>query len=312
MPSRSRPDLPLLSVVLACYNMARELPRTIRSVSADMQREISAADYEVIVVDNGSTDPFDVAACRAWIPALRVMHFPGGNPSPVQAINAGISAARGDLIGVLIDGARLASPRLLALSLAAARLHPRAVIGSLGFHLGPDEQQRTVPHGYTQAVEDELLRSVDWTRDGYRLFEISSFAGSSASGWFLPLAETNALFMARALWQELGGYDPAFRLPGGGLANLDIWSRAVSLPASQVIVLLGEGTFHQVHGGVSTNARRSVWPELAAEYRQIRGTDFQRPRIAPVYWGGVPRPVLDKLAWSVEQARAAGNGDDPG
>ena len=35
------------------------------------------------------------------------------------------------------------------------------------------------------------------------------------------MAESNALFMDRDLWLELGGYDERFTTPGGGLANLD-------------------------------------------------------------------------------------------
>ena len=41
---------------------------------------------------------------------------------------------------------------------------------------------RSVPLGYDQQEEDRLLDSVDWTHDGYRLFDISVLAGSSAGG----------------------------------------------------------------------------------------------------------------------------------
>ena len=50
---------PAVSVVVVVYNMAREAPRTLYSLSAAYQRDISAEDYEVIVVDNGSTPAFD-------------------------------------------------------------------------------------------------------------------------------------------------------------------------------------------------------------------------------------------------------------
>ena len=51
-----RPDV---SVIVVVYNMAREAPRTLRSLAADYQRYIDADDYEIIVVDNGSSPPFD-------------------------------------------------------------------------------------------------------------------------------------------------------------------------------------------------------------------------------------------------------------
>ncbi|NDD63778.1 MAG: hypothetical protein EBZ36_07345, partial [Acidobacteria bacterium] len=37
--------------------MAREAPRTILSALPPYQKNVTASDYEVIVVDNGSTEP---------------------------------------------------------------------------------------------------------------------------------------------------------------------------------------------------------------------------------------------------------------
>jgi GT2 family glycosyltransferase len=56
-PLRRQP--PKVSVIVVVYNMAREAPRTLYSLSAAYQRHFAADDYEVIVVDNGSTPPFD-------------------------------------------------------------------------------------------------------------------------------------------------------------------------------------------------------------------------------------------------------------
>jgi len=293
---------PRLSVVIVAFNMARELPRTIRSLSPAMQLGVDRADYEVIVVDNGSSRPFDEGACRQWFPRLRVHHVTEPTASPVAAVNHGLQLARGELIGVWIDGARLASPGVLAGALNAAKLHGRPVIGTLGFHLGPDFQWKSIAQGYNQEREDALLASVDWTADGYRLFTVSCFAGSSSDGWFMPIAESNALFLSRALWEELGGYDPRFRMPGGGLANLDIWRRACLTAESQVIILLGEGTFHQIHGGVAANSPPATYDILEAEYRDIRGAPFERPDVAPLFVGRVPPAVLPTLAWSAEHA----------
>ena len=63
--------------------------------------------------------------------------------------------------------------------------------------------------------------------------------------------------------------------PGGGFVNLDLWCRALELPGIRPVVLLGEGTFHQLHGGVATNAApRSLAGSLEqweAQYKAIRG-----------------------------------------
>ena len=196
-------------------------------------------------------------------------------PSPSLAINTGIAAARGALIGVMVDGARMVSPGLLKHALLAARLHPRPVIATLGFRLGPDVQRRAIRAGYDRDAEDALLEGVDWTKDGYRLFEISVFAGSSKQGWFAPFTEGNALFMPSELWSELGGYDERFESLGGGFVNVDTFARACALPDAQLIALLGEGTFHQIHGGVATNSPTLRRQEFAEEYRTLTGRELE-------------------------------------
>lgn len=302
--------IPKLSIVVGAYNMARELPRTIRSLSREMQRDVGPAEYEVIVVDNGSTRPFERARIEGLGVDLKVISIEreAASPSPAEALNRGIREARGDLIGVMIDGARLASPGLVACVLAAAQLDERAVVLTLGFHLGRKVQMDSVHEGYDQAQEDRLLEEARWFEDGYRLFDLSVFAGSARGGWFRPVSESNALFMRRRLWNELGGFDPRFVSPGGGLVNLDMLARAVRLPNAVVVTLLGEGTFHQVHGGVASNARESIYHMFEDEYVQIRGRRFEPPEYSSVYWGAIPPNLLQSIAESdrtADEARTA-------
>ena len=42
-------------------------------------------------------------------------------------------------------------------------------------------------------------------------------------------------------------------MPGGGYANLELYERLGSSPDVTVVAILGEGSFHQVHGGTTTN-----------------------------------------------------------
>ncbi len=283
-----RAATPKVSLVVIGYNMARELPRTIRSLSPAMQRGIDPHDYEVILVDNGSTEPFDAAELRRILPGLVIHHFPEPTASPVKAINFGIAQARGDLIGVCVDGARMASPGLLARALAASRLHQRPVIGTIAFHLGPGAQMDTVKAGYDQRAEDALLAGSGWEDDGYRLFNIAALAKSSEGGWFALPRESNAFFLRAAQWHALGGWDEGFTSPGGGLASHDTWCRACSDPHAEIIMLLGEATFHQVHGGIATNRADTPMADFVDEYVRLRGRGFEMPARRPLQFGTLP------------------------
>jgi len=145
--------------------------------------------------------------------------------------------------------------------------------------------------GYDQTAEDQLLAASGWEHDGYRLFSISTLAASSARGWFAPMGESNALFMAKSMWAELGGFDERFALPGGGLSNHDLYRRACELDGAQLVVLLGEGTFHQIHGGAATSGRVG-WDEMHDEYVKLRGRAYQPPTNDRLYVGSVPDEAL--------------------
>ncbi len=280
---------PELSLIVISYEMTRELPRTLYSLSPRYQQGISAADYEVIVIDNGSSNPPKAEDFADLGLNLQIHSFPDPTPSPVRAINHGLTLATAPLVGVNIDGARMASPGLLDACRRAARTDPAAVVTTLSFQLGPGPQWVNIQHGYDTAWEDRLLEGIDWKNNGYRLFDISPFAENVSRGWFGPLTESNLLFMHRDLWRDLGGYDPAFESPGGGAANADLLWRALEYPGTHQVTVLGEGVFHQLHGGTHTNAGAAsldVYKSAAREYYRLRGrirvVDAERSYFGPV------------------------------
>jgi hypothetical protein len=295
------PTRPTLSVVVVAHNMARELPRTLRSLDPTHQQGIRADDYEVIVVDNGSTTPVDPGLGDRFSGTLRLERIDPAPRSPALAANHGLRAAEGELVGLIIDGARLASPGLLAGARRAARLADRSLITAPAFHLGAVPHMRAAEVGYTQETEDELLAGSGWETDGYRLFEISTPAGSSGRGLFGPMGESSSLFCPQAVWQQLSGLDERFALPGGGLVNHDLYRRACALHDVELIVLLGEGTFHQHHGGAATS-RRHTWEEMHAEYQAIRGEPHHPPDRPPLYVGRMPPSALAFVERSARQA----------
>jgi hypothetical protein len=284
--------------------MARAAPRTLFSLSSEYQRHISADDYEVIVVDNGSTPPFDPAVLDRLSGNFRLIRIDPASVSPTYAVNRGLAAARGDTIGVMIDGARMLTPGVLHFARHGAKLYERSVVAALSLHLGFDGQSYAVHTGYDVGREEALLQSIGWPKDGYRLFEIGALVGSSTDGWLQPLPESNALFMARKTWNLLGGMEERFDEPAGGFANLDLFRRAIELPGARPVILLGEGAFHQLHGMPGTNpnntqrgpaAERAA--RFAAKYTAIRGKPWADPiESSPrTYLGTLPRPVLASL-----------------
>ncbi len=51
MTAEPRPDL---SILICAYNMARELPRTLHTLSRAGQRGADDINWEIVVLDNGS------------------------------------------------------------------------------------------------------------------------------------------------------------------------------------------------------------------------------------------------------------------
>ncbi len=282
---------PKLSVVVCMYNMRREAERTLYSLGDFYQSSMATADYEVIVIDNGSDSPLDKEFVYSFGEQFRYFYFDTSSSSPAQALNFGVRQSEGELLLLCIDGARILSPQILSLSLNAACLTKHPFIYTLGMHLGDKPQNFLLESGYNQEVEDSLLRQVEWKKDGYELFTISCPALSCKNGYFSSFSESNAFCLFKEDFLRIGGFDERFDSKGGGLVNLDIFNKAHCDDLLEPILLLGEATFHQFHGGVATNVLIDdhPWESMCQEYRSIKGKNYQCSYYSPTYVGRISR-----------------------
>jgi hypothetical protein len=282
-----------LSVVVVCYEMAAQIKNTLRSLLPPYQRGVETNDYEIILIDNGSAKILDNET-RTISPNLQYIYVPPNesSPNPASAMNRAAALARAPLLCLMIDGARMLTPGVLSWGIRLLELAPGAIVEVRGWHLGPKWQPESVAEGYNHDIESQVLVQVRWWENGYRLFDISAGSAQTKLGISQPASESNCLFLRRALFDRLAGFDERYEEAGGGLVNLDFYARAVAA-ADHVWTLLGEGTFHQVHGGAATSLSleelRLAIVRWSAESSRLRGP---LPAIDPAKFilaGHIPR-----------------------
>jgi hypothetical protein len=286
---------PRLTLVLVVYRMPGQADRTLFSLSPAYQREVREEDYEVVVVENASDRMLGEAGARRHAGNVRYFAREETERTPVHAVNFGAGQTRARHVTIMVDGARMVTPGVVRNTLDVIAAAPHAVVTVPSYHLGHKMQQIAVNEGYDEAREAALLASIGWPADGYRLFEVGCFAGSYRSGVFVANRESNALTLSLDKWHAIGQMDARFNDFGGGTANLDLYKRALEHPDTPFYVLLGEGSFHQHHGGITTGTSQAVRgdliPRILAQDAAIRGEDRAPPAAQPILYGRIHPPA---------------------
>jgi cephalosporin hydroxylase len=286
-----------LTVVAVFYNMRREAARTLRSLSRSYQEGIEQLRYEVLVLDNGSAPDqrLDEDFVSSFGPEFRLIDMgDDAEPSPVAALNRGVREGQGQAFALMIDGAHVLTPGVLRFGVQGLRAHAPAIVATQQWYTGPGQQGDAMDDGYDQAFEDRLFDQIDWPQAGYRLFEIGHFIGDR--DWLDGMWESNCLFASRAQLEQVGAFDEHFSIAGGGYANLELYERLGSAADTTVVSIIGEGSFHQVHGGTTTNqidpeVRRARVFGYGQEYAQLRGRPFAGPGKPIHYVGRITTPA---------------------
>lgn len=116
-----------LSVIVPCYNVEGYLPRCVDSL---LHQDINAEDYEILLIDDGSTD--DTAAIcdryAAQYPQVSVIHQANGGQGAAR--NAGMDRAKGHYI-FFVDGDDFVPENRLGALVSTAVSHQLEV---LAFH----------------------------------------------------------------------------------------------------------------------------------------------------------------------------------
>lgn len=310
---------PILSIIVIAYDMPRQALNTLKSLAPDYQQNVTADVYEVILVENRSKRNMDAEAIATLPGNFRYFLRDEPGVSPAAAINFGFARARGQFIGLMIDGARMVTPGVIEHVLMALKITQNALIAVPGYNLGEHEQQFHLSRGYNEEKEEALLRGIDWHNNGHRLFDISCLSGANPYGVFHPLMESNCLFMSSQVFRDIGKADERFDLPGGGALNLYIYRKAALHPQTRLFVLAGEGSFHQLHGGVTTSEktqREEILERQRLQLNQLLGYSFTSPKIEPILLGKIRLPAMRYLKQSVERGterleRFLKAGEDP-
>lgn len=143
----------MVSIIVPVYNCEKYLDRCVSSVVAQ-----TLEDWELILVDDGSTDGSG-ESCDRWAvrdSRIRVIHQPNRGASAAR--NAGLDAATGDWIG-FVDGDDHIEDQTYALALDAAA--DAEIVMWDAVTVWPDG--RTEPDTIPLLAEDTLLTRQDWT-----------------------------------------------------------------------------------------------------------------------------------------------------
>jgi glycosyltransferase involved in cell wall biosynthesis len=178
--------LPAVSVIVATYNRAKLLRETIDSI---LQQRFH--DYELIVVDDGSTDN-----TRAMLEGLgsRIRYFYQENRGPSAARNAGVRHAVGRWISIQ-DSDDLCAPNHLECLYGYVKDHPHyGMVFANGGYLGGSKHDREtiIPTAKSRRLANRGVQLAD-------LFDKS-------------IVRLQAALISKAAYEAAGGHDENLRI----------------------------------------------------------------------------------------------------
>lgn len=158
MPEARMPEEPLFSIVMPVFCVGPYLQTTLESLYAQTER-----DFEVVVVDDGSTDETSAVLEAQTDPRLRVFHQENAGVSVAR--NRAIREARGRWVAFM-DGDDAWRPNHLELARQSLEAHPEYV-----WYCGIFKRVRAAKldgADYRDAAPRGRLLAVNWYVEGCR------------------------------------------------------------------------------------------------------------------------------------------------
>ncbi len=179
-------NAPAISVIIATYNRAHLIAETLESVLEQAYR-----DFEIIVVDDGSTDNTREVVARY---ETRVRYIYQKNRGPSAARNRGVREATGTWISIQ-DSDDLSAANHLAVLHAYAETHPNVgMIFANGAYMGGPEHKRNtiIPASKSRSLAHRGVELHD-------LFDKS-------------IVRLQAALIAKGAYEAVGGHDESLRI----------------------------------------------------------------------------------------------------
>lgn len=186
-----------ISIVIPTHNRKDLLRRCLEAASNQ-----DYPDYEVIVVDDGSTDGTTEMVQREFPQVRYILQQP--NRGPAAARNRGIEAAKGEIVAFTDDDC-LVPVNFLSRLADGYRRYP-GVAGVGGYQEAPDDVLRRNPFArYEAYVTHQVYRA------GFQEY---------LGGFECPAGGTNSMSYCKEVLLEVGGFDESFPCAAGEDADL--------------------------------------------------------------------------------------------
>jgi glycosyltransferase involved in cell wall biosynthesis len=261
-----------ISVVIPTFNRAGDIGRCLDSLITQ-----TYGDFEVLVVDDGSTDG-TVEVVRRYEDRLNLTyHWQENFGGPARARNLGVGLARGDYVAFL-DSDDWWAPKKLQISLDYLERGADLVYHDL--YLGVRRGQKFY-----------------WRKSSGRALRRPIFEDLIANGNAL---NNSSVVVKRSLLQAIDGFSEDRKLIAA--EDYDAWLRVAKLTDAFVRIPQTLG-YYWIGSGNLSNPRRTVTTTEALEERYFDEFRELRRRIN-IHWPGYLKARSHYLMGSYDEARA--------